>query len=117
MAASSRRPAGGRTAIDEFMLNDPAIQHTGRLPAGRRAAIVYRRHPDVLVLAGRRRNLFVGATRRTEPWPGTTTSPSTASQPCRTARAHTAATTCSSSSERSPDGEQPPVQVVVTESG
>ena len=53
--------AGGHTAIDHFMLNDPAIQHTGRLPAGRRAAIVYRRHPDVLVLAGRRRNLFVGA--------------------------------------------------------
>ena len=52
--------AGGRTAIDQFMLNDPSIQRTGRLPVRRRVAEIYGRHPDVLVLASRRPHRFAG---------------------------------------------------------
>jgi arabinofuranosyltransferase len=43
----------GRTAIDQFMLNDPLIQRTGPLHVPRRVAVVYSRHPDVLMLASR----------------------------------------------------------------
>jgi len=45
--------AGGRTAIDNFMLNDPLIQRTGPLSPSERADIVHERRPDVLVLASR----------------------------------------------------------------
>lgn len=43
--------AGGRTAIDQFMLNDPLIQRRGRLSVNRRADLVFDRKPDVIVLA------------------------------------------------------------------
>jgi arabinofuranosyltransferase len=49
-----------RTAIDQFMLNDPRLQRTGRLPVGRRVAYVYRARPDVLVLASHRPDRFAG---------------------------------------------------------
>jgi arabinofuranosyltransferase len=52
--------AGRRTAIDKFMLNDPLIQRSGRLPVARRVADVYRRRPDVLVLASRCADRFTG---------------------------------------------------------
>ena len=45
--------AGGRTAHDAFLLNDPLLQRTGPLPPGERAAIVHDRRPDVLVLVSR----------------------------------------------------------------
>ena len=45
--------AGGRTAIDNFMLNDPVIQRTGPLHFRERADIVHERDPDVLVLVSR----------------------------------------------------------------
>ncbi|WP_298454558.1 hypothetical protein [uncultured Cellulomonas sp.] len=45
--------AGGRTAIDSFMLNDPLIQRTGPLSPRQRADVVHARRPDVLVLASR----------------------------------------------------------------
>ena len=51
----------GRTAIDQFLLNDPLIQRTGPLHVAQRAAVVYGRHPDVLMLAGRNRRRFRGA--------------------------------------------------------
>jgi hypothetical protein len=52
--------AGDRTAIDQFMLNDPLIQRSGRLPVARRVADVYGRRPDVLILASRRADRFAG---------------------------------------------------------
>jgi arabinofuranosyltransferase len=45
--------AGGRPAVDSFMLNDPLIQRTGPLTVAERADIVHERRPDVLVLASR----------------------------------------------------------------
>jgi hypothetical protein len=45
--------AGGRPAVDTFMLNDPLIQETGPLSPTQRADIVHERRPDVLVLASR----------------------------------------------------------------
>lgn len=45
--------AGGRPAIDNFLLNDPLIQETGPLGPQERADIVHDRRPDVLVLASR----------------------------------------------------------------
>lgn len=45
--------AGGRTAVDAFLLNDPLIQQTGPLPVRVRADLVHDRRPDVLLLASR----------------------------------------------------------------
>jgi hypothetical protein len=50
--------AGGRTAVDNFMLNDPLIQRTGPLTPGQRADVVHERRPDVLILASREPNRF-----------------------------------------------------------
>ena len=52
--------AGGRYAVDDFFLNEPLIQETGRLPVAERADLVHRRAPDVLVLASRDAGRFVG---------------------------------------------------------
>lgn len=49
-----------RTAIDQFMLNEPAIQERGPLTAAGRAAFVVDRRPDVLVLASRSATEFRG---------------------------------------------------------
>lgn len=46
VAAQSR----GRTAIDQLLLNDPLIQRTGPLPGRRRAALVFARRSDVIIL-------------------------------------------------------------------
>ena len=51
--------AGGRTAHDAFLLNDPLLQRTGPLPPGERAAIVHDRRPDVVVLTSRRPDRLV----------------------------------------------------------
>ncbi|WP_432491794.1 hypothetical protein [Kineococcus auxinigenes] len=51
--------AGGRTAVDSFLLNDPLIQETGPLPSAQRARIVLERGPDVLVLVSREAGRFV----------------------------------------------------------
>ena len=53
--------AGGRTAYDAFLLNDPLLQRTGPLPPRERAEIVHRRRPDVVVLASRRPDRLVPA--------------------------------------------------------
>jgi hypothetical protein len=53
--------AGGRTAHDAFLLNDPLLQRTGPLPPRERAAIVHDRRPDVVVLASRRADRLVPA--------------------------------------------------------
>ena len=53
--------AGGRTAHDAFLLNDPLLQRTGPLPPGERAAIVHDRRPDVVVLASREPDRLVPA--------------------------------------------------------
>jgi arabinofuranosyltransferase len=53
--------AGGRSAVDNFFLNEPLIQETGRIPYQERADLVHRRNPDVLVLASRDAQRFVGA--------------------------------------------------------
>jgi len=50
--------AGGRPAVDTFMLNDPLIQETGPLSSTERAEIVHERRPDVLVLASRTADRF-----------------------------------------------------------
>jgi arabinofuranosyltransferase len=50
--------AGGRPAIDSFMLNDPLIQDTGPLSPAERADVVHQRRPDVLVLASREAERF-----------------------------------------------------------
>jgi hypothetical protein len=42
-----------RRAIDQVLLNEPVIQRTGPLSYQRRAKIVFRRNPDVLVMASR----------------------------------------------------------------
>jgi arabinofuranosyltransferase len=52
--------ADGRTAIDQFMLNDPTLQTRGRVPAERRVSDIYGRRPDVLVLVSSRPDHFVG---------------------------------------------------------
>ncbi|WP_432534572.1 hypothetical protein [Kineococcus arenarius] len=51
--------AGGRTAVDDFLLNDPLIQETGPLPSAQRARIVLERRPDVLVLFSLEAGRFV----------------------------------------------------------
>jgi hypothetical protein len=50
--------AGGRSAIDQFMLNDPLIQRTGPLAPQRRVNIVLGRHPDALILVSTRSHRF-----------------------------------------------------------
>jgi hypothetical protein len=45
--------AGGRQAIDQFLLNDPVIQETGPLPISRRIELVFQQDPDVLVVTSR----------------------------------------------------------------
>jgi hypothetical protein len=50
--------AGGRRAIDQFLLNDAAIQRTGALPISKRVDLVLDRHPDVLVLTSRSADHF-----------------------------------------------------------
>lgn len=50
--------AGARTAVDNFMLNDPLIQRTGPLTPRQRADVVHERRPDVLILASREPNRF-----------------------------------------------------------
>ncbi|SFT36475.1 hypothetical protein SAMN05660657_00447 [Geodermatophilus amargosae] len=52
--------AGGRLVIDDFFLNEPLIQETGRIPFRERADLVHDRDPDVLVLASRDDSRFVG---------------------------------------------------------
>jgi arabinofuranosyltransferase len=52
--------AEGRLVVDNFFLNEPLIQETGRMSPGRRADLVHRRAPDVLVLASRDDRRFVG---------------------------------------------------------
>ena len=51
--------AGGRTAYDAFLLNDPLLQRTGPLPPGERAEIVHGRQPDVVVLVSRQPDRLV----------------------------------------------------------
>ncbi|TFV67293.1 UNVERIFIED_ORG: hypothetical protein E4P37_03855 [Bacillus sp. AZ43] len=53
--------AGGRTVVDNFFLNEPLIQRTGRLSPEQRADLVHERSPDVLVLSSRDPERFVGS--------------------------------------------------------
>ncbi|WP_158544450.1 hypothetical protein [Blastococcus sp. TBT05-19] len=50
----------GRTVVDNFFLNEPLIQETGRIPFRERADLVHERDPDVLVLVSREAGRFVG---------------------------------------------------------
>jgi hypothetical protein len=50
----------GRYVVDNFFLNEPLIQETGRIPFEERADLVHRRAPDVLVLSSRDDERFVG---------------------------------------------------------
>jgi hypothetical protein len=52
--------AGGRPVVDNFFLNEPLIQETGRMSPRERADLVHRRTPDVLVLSSRDPARFVG---------------------------------------------------------
>ncbi|SOD94548.1 hypothetical protein [Blastococcus haudaquaticus] len=52
--------AGGRFVVDNFFLNEPLIQETGRIPFRERADLVHDRAPDVLVLSSREPGTFVG---------------------------------------------------------
>jgi arabinofuranosyltransferase len=52
--------AEGRPVVDNFFLNEPLIQETGRMSPQERADLVHRRSPDVLVLASRDARRFVG---------------------------------------------------------
>lgn len=52
--------SGGRTAIDQLLLNEALIQRTGRLSVSRRVDYVYRRRPDVMILASRSPRRFKG---------------------------------------------------------
>ncbi|WP_091108819.1 hypothetical protein [Geodermatophilus dictyosporus] len=52
--------AEGRSVVDNFFLNESLIQETGRLPFRERADLVHDRAPDVLVLASRDSERFVG---------------------------------------------------------
>ena len=52
--------AGGRFVVDNFFLNEPLIQETGRIPSRERADLVHRRAPDVLVLSSRDAEEFAG---------------------------------------------------------
>lgn len=50
--------AGGRKAIDQFLLNDPVIQETGPLPISSRIDLVFSHDPDVLVVTSRTRSAY-----------------------------------------------------------
>jgi hypothetical protein len=52
--------AEGRYVVDNFFLNEPLIQETGRIQFQERADLVHRRAPDVLVLSTRDAGRFVG---------------------------------------------------------
>ncbi len=52
--------SGGRTAIDQLLLNEALIQRTGPLPVSRRVNYVYGRRPDVLILVSRNPTRFKG---------------------------------------------------------
>jgi arabinofuranosyltransferase len=52
--------AGGRPVVDNFFLNEPLIQETGRIPFRERADLVHQRDPDVLVLSSRDPERFAG---------------------------------------------------------
>ena len=52
-----------RTAVDQLMLDDPAIQRTGPLSVPRRVDQVYGGRPDLLVLASRSPTHFEGRYR------------------------------------------------------
>jgi arabinofuranosyltransferase len=52
--------AGGRSVVDNFFLNEPLIQETGRMSPRERADLVHERAPDVLVLSSRDAGRFVG---------------------------------------------------------
>jgi len=52
--------AEGRLVVDNFFLNEPLIQETGRMSPRERADLVHRRAPDVLVLSSRDDRRFVG---------------------------------------------------------
>ena len=53
--------SGGRTFIDQFMLNEPLLQRTGVLPSPQRAEIVLAQRPDLIVLASTSARRFVPA--------------------------------------------------------
>jgi arabinofuranosyltransferase len=53
--------ADGRFVVDNFFLNEPLIQETGRMSPDERADLVHRRAPDVLVLSSRDTRRFVGS--------------------------------------------------------
>jgi len=53
--------SGGRTFVDQFLLNEPLIQQTGNLTGAEKAEIVFGRDPDVIVLASRSRDPFVAS--------------------------------------------------------
>ena len=50
--------AGGRKAIDQFLLNEPVIQNTGPLPISTRRELIYARDPDVLVMVSKTPDRF-----------------------------------------------------------
>ena len=52
--------SGGRTAVDQLLLNEALIQRTGPLPVSRRVDYVYGRRPDVMILASRSPRRFKG---------------------------------------------------------
>ena len=51
--------SGGRSFVDQFMLNEPVIQGTGPPPSPQRAEFVLAQRPDVIVLASRSAKRFV----------------------------------------------------------
>ncbi|WP_448627000.1 hypothetical protein [Geodermatophilus sp. URMC 64] len=51
----------GRTAIDSFFLNEAALQETGRMSGEQIADEVFRRRPDVVIVASPNPTAFVGS--------------------------------------------------------
>src|SRR4051812_12075503 len=52
--------AGGRAAIDDFLLNEPVIQRTGPLHVRQRVPMILGRRPDLVVLLSDRADRFNG---------------------------------------------------------
>jgi arabinofuranosyltransferase len=52
--------AGGRAAIDDFLLNEPVIQRTGPLHVRQRVPMILGRRPDLVVLLSDRADRFHG---------------------------------------------------------
>src|SRR3954464_9922517 len=52
--------AGGRAAIDDFLLNEPVIQRTGPLRVRQRVPMILGRRPDLVVLLSDRADRFHG---------------------------------------------------------